>query len=159
MAQPGLRISLFLLLILAASCSSPNHSSSPVIEDRLYITRHYIGDFLESRSTPADKYGNPDLIWITTTGDSIRGRIAAYGRECSFKAGDRLYLRRIGEKNPREIEWVYIIENEESVQYMINEYQNHRDVPVESWFNSYPDTPLQTAAPEQKPVADTPEGL
>ena len=35
------------LMCLAASCFTSNPSSSLVEEDKLYVTRKYIGDFLE----------------------------------------------------------------------------------------------------------------
>jgi len=151
-------LSFFIVLCLAASCSSSNHSSTLIVEDKLTVTRKYIGDFLEYRSTVADKFGNPDLIWITTTGDSLNGKIAAYSRECSFVAGDRLYLRRTGENNTKNEGWVYMIENNQSVHYLINEYRNHRDMPVESWFNTYSDVAMPAVAPAQEQVTDTPRG-
>ena len=147
---------LHFLLWVAVSCSSRNHSSSTVIEDRLFITRMYIGDFIDFKHTGPDKFGNPDLIWITTTTDSIHGKIAACSRECNFTAGERLYLRRKSDDTAKEMEWVYMIENDKSVQYMINEYINHRNVPVESWFRTYSGEDLVFITPGQKPVAANP---
>jgi len=148
-------LSSFMVLCLAVSCSSPNHSSTIIVEDKLAVTRRYIGDFLAYRSTAADKFGNPDLIWITTTGDSLHSKISVYSRECSFMVGDRLYLRRTGDNNTKEEGWVYMIENDQSVRYMINEYRNHRDMPVESWFNMYPDAALPTGDAVQEQVTGT----
>jgi len=74
--------------------------------------------------------------------DSVHGRISVYSKECAFSEGERLYLRRMQVDIGAEAFWVYQVENGDSVQYMINEYQNHDTAPLQSWFDNAPDNPL-----------------
>jgi len=116
-----------------------DRSSSVIEEDKLYVTRTYIGNYLDYNHTTPDMYGNPDLIWISTTLDSIHGQISAYGKECKFSAGERLYIRRVLTDTGKEEKWVYQVENNAS-SYLINEYQKHNNVLVSTWFDSRADT-------------------
>lgn len=131
-----------LLLLLAASCSTTEKFSSLIEEDKLYVTRIFIGNFIDYQHTSPDRYGNPDLIWVTTTLDSIHGKISAFSKECKFSKGERLYMRRVIVAEGKEDRWAYLIENSSSVGYKINEYQNHKNVIVETLFDAGPDTRL-----------------
>lgn len=122
-------------MVLACSCSTINNSSSVIEEDKLYVTRTYLGNYLSFMHTNPDRYGNPDLIWISTTLDSINGRISAYSEECHFVPGERLYLRRVLATVGKAQVWVYQVENSDTVTYKINEYQVHNTVPLEAWFD------------------------
>jgi hypothetical protein len=134
---------LFIILVsLTASCSTINTSSSLIEEDKLYVTRKYIGNFLSYLHTEPDHFGNPNLIWLETTMDSVHGRISAYSKECAFSEGERLYLRRVQVDKGQDAFWVYEVENGDSVRYKINEYQNHNTAPLQSWFDNTPDNPL-----------------
>lgn len=142
MALRDIKILPFLIpLCIVASCSTVNRSSSLIEEDKLYVTRIYVGNFLDFRHTASDSYGNPDLIWIETTQDTIHGKISAYSKECAFSPGERLYLRRVLTTNGKNEAWVYQVENSDTVNYEINEYQDHNNV-LEAWFNTIPDDPL-----------------
>jgi hypothetical protein len=125
---------LLLFLIAVVSCSTSDRSSSAIDEDRLYVTRRYIGEFEDYRHTAPARFGDPHLIWIKTTQDSAFGKISAYSRECGFNPGDRLYLRRKYVTPGIYGYWIYEIENDSSVFYRISEYQNDRKVLVQSWY-------------------------
>lgn len=125
---------LLLLTISAISCSTSNRSGSEIEEDRLYVTRRYIGDFEDFRHTAPGSFGDPHLIWIKTTQDSAFGKISAYSRDCGFNTGDRLYLRRKYVTPGVFGYWIYQIENDSSVFYRLCEFQNDRKVLVQSWY-------------------------
>lgn len=125
-----------ILLLMAVSCSTADFSSSLIEEDKLYVTRIFVGNFIDYIHTSPDIYGNPDLIWISTTRDSIHGKIAAFGKDCKFAPGERLYLRRIITTNGKNEAWVYQVENSSSIFYTINEYHNHRNVLVTTLFDT-----------------------
>jgi len=150
------------MMCLTASCSNSNISSSLTEEDKLYVTRKYIGNFLSYVYTQPDLAVNPHLIWLETTMDSVHGRISAFGKECSFSEGERLYLRRVQVDKGTGAIWVYQVENSDSIQYIINEYRNHNTAPLQSWFDNTPDNPLNLfiQAPAKEPmVSDTLAGI
>jgi hypothetical protein len=156
------RLLFITLMCLTASCSTSKTSSSLIEEDKLYVTRKYIGNFLSYLHTEPDHFGNPHLIWLETTMDSIHGRISAYSKECAFSEGERLYLRRVQVEIGAEAFWVYQVENGDSALYMINEYWNQNTAPLQSWFDNTPDNPLNLfiLAPEDGlQVPDTLSGI
>ena len=149
-------------MCLTASCSTSNTSSSLIEEDKLYVTRKYIGNFLSYLHTEPDHFGNPHLIWLETTMDTIHGRISLYSKECAFSEGERLYLRRVQIDNGANAFWVYQVENSDSVSYRINEYRNHDSVSLQSWFENAADNPvnLSILVPEIGPeLSDTLSGI
>ena len=128
---------VFILLsgIILYSCSSTKRSFVKVDEDQLIITRRYVGDYIEYRNTDPDDFTGYNLIWIRTTQDSTYGKISAFGKECEFSPGDRLFLRRTY-LSPGGISgyWVYRIENDSEVSYKLTEFQHDRKIPVQNWF-------------------------
>ena len=149
-------------MCLTASCSTSNTSSSPGEEDKLHVTRKYIGNFLGYLHSEADHFGNPNLIWLETTMDSIHGRISLYSKECAFSEGERLYLRRVQADKGADAFWVYQVENSDSVSYIINEYRNHDTGSLQSWFENAADNPvnLSILVPENGPeLSDTLSGI
>lgn len=122
------------LFIIVASCSSTGKTVTEPEEDRLYVTRMYIGDYQDFRHTAPARLGDPHLIWIKTSRDSTFGKISAYSRECDFREGDRLYLRRKYVTPGVFGYWMYQIENDSSVFYRLSEFQNDRKVLVQSWY-------------------------
>jgi len=147
MVHRNMKISSFLILsCTAVSCITGNKSTSLVEEDKLYVTRFFVGNFLDYQHTSADSKGNPDLIWITTSLDSIHGKIPAYSKECHFTPGERLYLRRVLAVNGKSEAWVYRVENADTVNYMLNEYQDHKKGQVEAWLGTIPDNPTGSSA-------------
>lgn len=128
---------LFFLVIssLAISCSVSNQSSSSLKEGEFFITRKYVGDFLDYRQTGPENFSGTSLIWIKTSMESTYGRISAYSKKCEFKVGERLYLTR-KYYSPGGVSeyWEYNIENDSSVYYKVTEYQNDHKVFVKDWF-------------------------
>ncbi len=123
-----------VLFVVIASCSSATTSRTEPDEDRLYVTRKYVGDFEDFRHTAPERFGDPHLIWIKTSQDSSYGKISAYSRDCSFSEGDRLYLRRKYVTPGIYGYWIYQIENDAGVFYRLCEYQNDRKVLVQTWY-------------------------
>lgn len=123
-----------VLFIIITSCSTASKTATEPDEDKLYVTRMYIGDFEDFRHTAPEKLGEPHLIWIKTSRDSTFGKISAYSKDCGFSDGDRLYLRRKYVTPGIFGYWMYQIENDSSVFYRICEYQNDRKVLVQSWY-------------------------
>ena len=128
------KVILLFIFVLVASCSTSNRAATEPEEDRLYVTRMYIGDYQDFRHTAPARLGDPHLIWIKTSADSTFGKISAYSRECGFNEGDRLYLRRQYVTPGIYGYWMYQIENDSSVFYRVCEYQNDKKVLVQSWY-------------------------
>jgi len=123
--------------------SSPNSlskkaSKKPVknlTEDKLFISRRYIGNFIDYRHTGPEEANGPNIIWIKTSMESTFGKISAYGKKCDFSVGEKLYLKR-SYFSPGGISgyWVFQIENDSSVYYRATDFQHDRKIAVESWF-------------------------
>lgn len=126
--------------ILKVTSASPANKSKKlfpsVIEDTLFISRKYVGKFVDYRQTGPDTYNGPNIIWIKTSMDEIFGKISAYGKKCKFLAGDKLYIKRTF-LSPGGVSgyWVYRIENDSSVYYRVTDFQHDRKVFIETWFN------------------------
>lgn len=127
---------LFLILTgLTIACSTSNRSSSRLKDGELFITRRYVGMYIDYRHTGPNTFSGPNLIWIKTSMENTYGKISAYGEKCEFKVGDRLYLTRTY-YSPGGISayWVYNIENDASLYYKVTEFQNDHKVLTQSWF-------------------------
>lgn len=124
-----------LILVIICSCSTIKRTGAKIEEDQLMITRRYAGDYIEYRNTDPDDFTGYNLIWIRTTRDSTYGKISAFGKECRFTPGDRLFLRRTY-LSPGGISgyWEYWIENDSEIIYKLTEFQHDRKVPVQEWF-------------------------
>jgi hypothetical protein len=122
-----------LLIMLAFSCATSNKSAM-MHEDELFITRKYVGEFVDSRHSDPVKIGSPHLIWIKTTQDTVYGKISTYARKCEFSEGDRLYLRRVYQSPGPFGYWMYQIENDNNIWYRISEFQHDNKVLVQTWF-------------------------
>jgi hypothetical protein len=121
--------------IVAVKIVSDKKSGTKVIEDKLFISRKFVGTFLDYRHTGPDTYNGPNLIWIKTSMENIYGKISAYGKKCKFSPGDKLYIRR-SNYSPGGISgyWIYQIENDSSVYYRATDFQHDRKVDIETWF-------------------------
>jgi hypothetical protein len=117
------------------SSQASNITSKEGDEDKLFISRKYVGNFLDYRLTSSKNYNGINLIWIKTTLDKTYGKISAYGKKCDFSYGDKLYIRR-KYYSPGGISgyWMYQIENDSTVYYKLCEFQNDRKVAVDSFF-------------------------
>ncbi|HOX73966.1 MAG TPA: hypothetical protein PLB27_04575 [Bacteroidales bacterium] len=125
----------FITAVILGSCGTIKRSNVQVEEDQLMITRRYVGDYIEYRNTDPDDFTGYNLIWIRTSQDSTYGKISAFGKECEFIPGDRLFLRRIY-LAPGGISgyWIYSIENDSEISYKLTELQHDRKIPVQEWF-------------------------
>jgi hypothetical protein len=126
---------LFLILLgVIISCSTVKKSSSLLEEDQLFVTRKYIGNFIDYRHTEPETFGGPHLVWIKTTMDGTYGKISAYSKKCKFSVGDKIYLRRTYYTPGMFGYWGYQIENDSSVYYRVSEFQYDNKVLVQAWF-------------------------
>jgi len=125
-----------LIVPLRMSQKPSKKTTQIIIEDKLFISRKYMGTFLEYRHTGPDTYNGPNIIWIKTSMSGTYGKISAYGKKCQFTVGDKLYLKR-KYYSPGEVSgfWEYWIENDSSRYYRVTDFQHDRKVPVENWFN------------------------
>ena len=125
--------------ILNVPSTSPAKSSKKlfpiIIEDTLFISRKYVGKFVDYRQADQDTYNGPNIIWIKTSMDEIFGKISAYGKKCKFSVGDKLYIKRTF-FSPGVVSgyWVYQIENDSTIYYKLTDFQHDRKVFVETWF-------------------------
>ena len=128
-------ITVLITCIFSYSCSTVEKSYSKMDEDQLLVTRKYVGDYIEYRRTNPDDFKGYNLIWISTTQDTIYGKISAFGKKCRFSPGDRLFLKRTY-LAPGGISgyWIYRIENDSNVRYRLTGYQHDRKVPLQDWF-------------------------
>jgi hypothetical protein len=125
---------LFLILMaLLIACSTSKKSSSLLEEDQLYITRKYIGDFLEYCHTGPQIVGGKDLIWIKTSVYTTYGKISAYGKTCDFSVGDKIYLKPVSSTTGEIGNWVYQIENDFSINYRVSEFRFENNVFTRNW--------------------------
>jgi len=128
----------FMLLVIMGviiSCGTMKQSPYFLKEGELFVTRKYIGEYIDFRHTGSESFSGTNLIWIKTSLDSIYGKISAYGKKCEFRAGDRLYLRRTY-YTPGGVSsyWEYTVENDSSLFYRITDFQNDHKIMVKSWF-------------------------
>ena len=125
-----------LLWILAGLSCAVTNKPEMLPEDELFVTRKYVGNFIGSESTDSVSFGNPSVLSVTTTLDTLYGKISVYSRKCEFKPGDRLYIRRIFESSGVFGSWIYNIENENAdrVSYKISEFRNGDKVLAQRWY-------------------------
>jgi hypothetical protein len=127
-------IVIILLIMLSLSCVTTKNTT--LTEDTLFQTRKYVGVFLDYRQTPPKRFGDPNIIWIKTNMEGVYGKISAYSKECRFKTGERLFVRKIY-YSPGGISgyWIYQIESsDESVTYRLSEYQFDKKKSVRTMF-------------------------
>jgi len=120
---------------VARQSKTSKKNTPDIAEDKLFISRKYVGRFLDFRQTGPKNNNGPNLIWIKTSMDVTFGKISAYGKKCEFSVGDNLYIRR-AYYSPGGISgfWVYQIENDSSVYYRATAFQHDRKVFVDTWF-------------------------
>jgi hypothetical protein len=116
------------------SCSLTKRSM--IKEDEMFITRKYVGNFIEYRYAQPDRFGDPHLIWIKTTLESTYGVISAYSKICKFLPGERLYLHRIySNRGGAWGDWIYLIESDiDNTSYRLSQFQYGDKILVQSWF-------------------------
>jgi len=116
------------------SCSTSNKSSSLLKEDELYITRKYLGEFVDYQYTGPRSFGGPHLIWIRTTLDTTYNQISVYSKKCEFSVGEKIYLRRTYSTSGVFGYWFYQIENDSSFYYKVSELRDDDKILVQTWF-------------------------
>jgi hypothetical protein len=128
------KLFFYILIGVSISCSPSNKSSSTPKEEELYITRKYVGNFVDYKYTGPVSFGGPHIIYIKTTLDTTYSQISAYSAKCEFAVGDKLYLRRTYSASGGFGYWFYQIENDSSVFYKISEFLDDDKILVQSWF-------------------------
>jgi hypothetical protein len=134
-SYPGFLFVVFITMLFVSSCSATREAGL-IDEDRMFVTRKYVGNFVSySRSSPYYK-GGPKVISITTTLDSVYGKISAYSHKCEFEPGERLYIRRVSQPSGLFSNWKYQIENdrETRISYGIMEFKYGDKVLVQNWY-------------------------
>ncbi len=127
---------LFILIIpFIFSCSTVQRTGLAP-EDQIFVTRKYVGNFVGYSPSSPYYRGGPKVISITTTLDSIYGKISAYSGKCDFQPGDRLYIRKVYVTPGVFGNWKYQIENdrEKRISYGIMEFRYGDKVLVQNWF-------------------------
>jgi hypothetical protein len=126
---------LLLILLAVISCTAVKRAGF-LPEDELFIVRKYVGNFVSGTVTPPAWFGSPHKLLITTTLDSLYGEITAYSKDCDFKPGERLFIRRIYQSSEVFGSWVYRIENDAPVRvsYLVGEFRNGRKVLTQNWY-------------------------
>jgi hypothetical protein len=129
------KLGLFIVILAGIACSVTNKAGL-LPEDQLFVTRKYVGNFVEAEIKPPSFFGNPHILLITTTLDSLYGKISAYSRKCEFQQGDRLYIKRVYQSSEIFGSWIYKIENENPVKvsYQISEIRNGNKVLAQDWY-------------------------
>jgi len=122
------KLLLLVLMGLIISCNTTKKSSSLLKEDQFFMTRKYIGNFIDYRHTGPQIIGGKDLIWIKTTIYSTYGKISAYSKTCDFSVGDKIYLKPTYSTPGNYGYWVYQIENDSSVNYRVSEFRFENNV-------------------------------
>jgi len=126
---------LFLLVMgIFISCSTSKKTPSLLKEDELFITRRYIGDFVDYQYSDPRSFGSPHIISIKTSLDTTYNKISAYSKKCDFSVGDKIYLRRTYSTSGVFGYWLYQVENDSSVYYKVSEFQDDDKVLVQTWF-------------------------
>ena len=128
------KLILSFLIGLIISCSTTRQSSSLLKEDELFITRKYVGNFIDYCHSAPESLGSPHKIRIITTLDSIYVNISAYSKKCKFSPGDKIYLSRKFYSAGLFGNWIYQIENDFSVHYRISEFQCDDKLLVQTWY-------------------------
>jgi hypothetical protein len=125
----------FLIFIpLLISCTSEKKSYSHLRNNDLSVTRRYIGNFLDYSHTGPEIFGGVNLIWIRTTQFNSYGKISAYGKDCKFEPGEKIYLKRMYSTPGPYGNWEYQIENDSSVVYRMSNFRYENNVLVQASF-------------------------
>jgi hypothetical protein len=125
------------MVSIITSCGFLKQFSLSDNEDEMIISRKYIGNFIEYRYTGSEDIAGPNIIWIKTTMENQYGKISALGKNCEFKKGDRLYLkRRLYDPGIGAGYWIFYIENDFSVSYEATDFQNDHKISTESIFQN-----------------------
>ncbi len=98
------------------------------------VTRKNVGYFIDYSHTGPEIFGGVHLIWIRTTQFNTFGKISAYGKECKFNPGDKIYIKRMYSNPGPYGNWEYQVENDSSVVYRLSNYRYENNVLVQATF-------------------------
>ena len=127
------KIVFLVLICVIISCSISKRTTSGPDKDDFYLTRRYIGRFMDYRHTGPEVITGTDLIWIKTDMVNSFGKISAYGKSCNFSAGDNIYLKSTYSTPGPSGLFGYQIENDSSDCYMISEFQFENKMFIRTW--------------------------
>ena len=126
---------MFLFMVVALSSCATVKKTATLPEDELFQTRKYVGNFIEYRHTGPERLGDPHIIWIKTSLESVYGIISAYSRDCQFNVNDRLFIRRIYFTTVLSEYWLYQIESDSLKKpYRLSKFQYDDKVLIQTWF-------------------------
>jgi hypothetical protein len=128
------RILFLMLIFLLFSCASVKKSYSHLRDNDLSVTRRYIGNFLDFRHTGPEVFGGTNLLWIRTTQFNSFGKISAYGKNCKFEPGEKIYIKRMYSTPGPFGNWEYQIENDSSDVYRLSNFRYENNVLVQATF-------------------------
>lgn len=105
----------WFIIITVILCSCTVTSRIGIQEDKMFVTRKYVGQYVEYRFVKV-RFIDPNICWIKTSLDSIYGKIPVHGKSIKYQAGEYLYLRRVYFNLPGNSGgfWTYLIESNNS---------------------------------------------
>jgi len=121
------------MVSVISSCTVKS-SHCIVKEDELISRRKYIGEFIDYRHTGPEILGGTHLIWIKTTLYNSFGKIAAYGRNCDFTPGEKIYLKRLYSTPGANGNWEYQVENDSMDFYLVSDFRYENNALVQASF-------------------------
>jgi len=117
------KVMFLILMSTLFSCGVTKRSSTLIQEDQLFVTRKYIGVFIDYCHTGPQITGGKDLIWIKTSVYNSFGKLSAYGKSCDFSVGDKIYLKPSDFTPDKFGYWMYQIENDSSISYRVSDFR------------------------------------
>ena len=119
---------------LTISCSTQLKTHSYLQDDQVIVTRRCIGNFINYSKTGPEVFGGVNLIWIRTTQFNTFGKISAFGKDCKFQEGEKIYIKRLYTTPGPCGSWEYVIENDSSDVYMMSKYRFENNMLVQASF-------------------------
>jgi len=105
-------IVILAVIMLFASISCTSSKTAFFEEDKLILTRRYVGTFEDYRIVEGYRFLEPSTYWIKTSLDSIYGKIHIFTRkDLELTIDDRLYIRRTHYEHPGINNTVYMLES------------------------------------------------
>ena len=107
-----MRTIILLLMVLAMAGCTTTKQITPE-EDVMYITRRYVGTFLDYRYVKPQRLVDPHTTWVKTSLEEIYGKIPVVSRKCKFTPGEPLFVRRRFISLPGNVSgfWHYSLES------------------------------------------------
>jgi hypothetical protein len=126
---------LFLLITgVIISCSTEKKAHSYLNDSGIAVTRRCIGNYIDYNHTGPEVFGGVNLIWIRTTQFNSFGKISAYGKDCKFEPGEKIYIKRMFSTPGPFGNWEYQLENDSADVYRLSNYRYENNVLVMAMF-------------------------